>query len=120
MRVAAGARAAGRLEGDNLARDADAAAFQEEAHAESFGALHGDEAHLAADVVRVGEQSDLGFVSIGILLEALDAVEDGLAEARADFDSIRHGAIIRHGANLKGTARIRAKFRWISPQVLER
>src|ERR1039458_1521012 len=74
-----------------------AGAIEEEAHAQRFGALDGNEAHLAAHVVEVVDHGELGFVPSGVALEAGDALFDGLAEAGADFESFVGESVGNHG-----------------------
>jgi len=89
-----------RLERDQRTRQPRFGAIEEEAHAESFGPLHGDQAHLSANVIAILEQRNLRFIVIGVALEPLHAVFDSLAEARADFEGILQGGIVQHGRHL--------------------
>ncbi|HUX43563.1 MAG TPA: hypothetical protein VMV57_02315 [Terracidiphilus sp.] len=73
---------------------------EKEAHAQGLGALHGDEEHLAADVVVIVQPGRLCLIAFGILFQAGDAVLDALAEAWADLDGILHGMNGRHGWHL--------------------
>ena len=74
--------------------------LQAEAHAKCFRALHGDQAHLSADVVSVFKPRNLCFVVIGVALQVLNAVFERLAESGADFEAILQGGIVHHGRHL--------------------
>jgi hypothetical protein len=62
------------LQRDQRSWQACLGAIEKEAHAEGFGTLHCDKAHLPADVIAVFEPRDLSLVVIGIALQASDAI----------------------------------------------
>jgi hypothetical protein len=80
-----------QLQRDQGAGQARFGAIEEEAHAECFGTLYCDQAHLAANVIRILEQGNLGFVEIRIAFQAGDAIFERLTEAGADFETIFQG-----------------------------
>ncbi len=88
------------LEHDAGTRGASAAAAEEETHAERFSTLHGDQAHLAANVVRTEELCHHGFVAFGVALEALNAIEDALAKLGANLDGFVRVAFGKHKSTL--------------------
>jgi len=62
-------------------------AVEEDAHAQRLGALGGNEAALAANVIAVMQMLDPGFIPFRIAFEASEALLEGTAEARADFEA---------------------------------
>jgi hypothetical protein len=89
-----------KLKRDQWTRHPSFGAIEEEAHAKCFRALHGDQAHLSADVVSVLEPGNLCFIVIGVAFQALHAVFERLAESGADFEAILQGGIVHHGRHL--------------------
>jgi hypothetical protein len=81
-------------EGSGKAR---AGAIEEEAEAEGFGALDGDEAQLTADVVAVEQGSGLSFVGGGVGFQPGDAFLEGMAEAWADLEGFTDSLLSEHG-----------------------
>ncbi len=67
-------------------------AIEEEPHAQGLCALHGDEAHLPANMVDVIEQGQLSFVVCGVPLKARNPLFNGLAEPGTDFEALLRGA----------------------------
>jgi hypothetical protein len=73
------------VEGMNLARnlkrnsrwrDTRTRAIDELAHPLRFRALHGDQAHMAADVIAIAKGRQIGFVGVGVLFQTLNAFLD--------------------------------------------
>jgi hypothetical protein len=73
------------VQGDQRSGKAGAGAIKKEAHAQSLVSLRGNQAALAADMIRIGEQSGLRLIEISSLFEAADALFNAATEARADF-----------------------------------
>jgi hypothetical protein len=90
------------LEFDQRAGQASAGAIQEQPQPQSFGALGGDQTHLAADVVDIVEVIDLRLVELGIPFQTLDPLFNGFTETRADFETFLSGARAGHGATSLG------------------
>jgi hypothetical protein len=101
---------AAKSERDERARQAGACALEESAHALGLGALGTDQAQMSANVVFVAEPSDLGFIGVGILVEASDAGLDGLAEAWTDLEALVAGAGGDHLEFLQAAGSCRQKI----------
>jgi len=91
-----------RLERDQRARQPGLGAIEEQPHAQRFGALNGNQAHVAADVVAIHQLAYLRFIVDGIAFQACDALFDGAAETGADLKAFVGGAIGDHGGFLSG------------------
>jgi hypothetical protein len=89
-----------RLKRDQRTGHAGLGAIKEEAHAQGFGALHCDQAHLSTDVIGIFKQRDLGFVEIGIAFQAGDPFFERFSEAWADFETFIQGGVFQHGNHL--------------------
>ena len=59
------------LLGDDGRRHACSGVFDEVPHAPSFGALHGNQAHVTADMIGVAQYCELRFVTVGVTLKPL-------------------------------------------------
>jgi hypothetical protein len=86
-------------ERDHGARKARPRLIEETAHAQSFSALNGNQAHVAPQVVAVAELGQKRFVAGRIAFESSDAILNRVAESKTDFESvtnIRCGSIEGH------------------------
>jgi hypothetical protein len=92
------------LKRDHGTRQACHGAVEEEAHAQGFGALHSDEAHLAPDVIAAFELCDLSFILKGIVFQSGNAIFEDPAESGADFEAFLscggHGPGLSRGAEI--------------------
>jgi hypothetical protein len=57
------------------------------AHSPGFRSLYGYQPLLSPDVIVVVEMRKLGFIVIGVLLQAIDALFDQNTESGADLES---------------------------------
>jgi hypothetical protein len=83
-----------------------AGSIQKQPHTQSVGALHGHQPHLAANVVRIFEQYQVGFILHGILFQPGKALFHGATEAGADLKAFSDSAIGHHKEHL-GEVRVK-------------
>jgi hypothetical protein len=69
---------------------------EENPHAQCFGALSRDQAHLTTDVVVVFKPPNFGFIPLRIAFQARDAFFDGSTETRANFECVVGSAVGEH------------------------
>jgi hypothetical protein len=78
--------------------------IEEDAQAEGLGALGGDQAALAADVVAAVKELDLSLIEVGIAFQARGAFFESATKTGADVEAFfARGSgigIVKHGAHL--------------------
>ena len=78
-----------------------AGAIEKDPHAQGFGALRSDQAHMPADVIAALKTGGLGFIPCGVELQAGDALLNGAAKAGTDLKPFFEAGIgIVHGVDL--------------------
>jgi hypothetical protein len=76
---------------------ADPRAVKEDAHAQGFTTLRGDEAQLATLMIWVLDEDETGLVGGGAVFEPCNALLDRAAKARADLEAVPGCRVLNHG-----------------------
>jgi hypothetical protein len=82
-------------------RQTRAGMIEKKPHAQRFGALHGHQPHLPADMVAIHQSIRLRLVKLRVLLQPRNTLFEGAAKTRTDLKAIAGCTLSHHGRLLK-------------------
>jgi hypothetical protein len=85
---------------DKRAWKAGAGSIEKEPHAQGLSALHGDQAHLPADVIAIHEIRNKSFITLSVSFQPRDALFNRTLKPGADFVAFSGGEVGDHGGLL--------------------